>query len=67
MIIFRFRQGLGFDISFTEDRIYRVGGVDDKGEDIDGVVGFIGVTLSLPFCEIMWGEFIEMDDLEFKV
>jgi hypothetical protein len=58
-VLFRFRQGLGFDAEYTEDIVHIM--VDDKDDEY--VVAFNGGIIKLPFCQIYFGDFGELGTL----
>lgn len=56
MFLFRPRQGIGLDIEYNEDVIHRVVYADDTEE----YLGFVGIIIKLPLCQIYLGDFMEM-------
>lgn len=60
MFLFRPRQGIGLDIEYNEDIIHRV----VFGDDTEEYLGFNGIIIKLPLCQIYLGDFMEMDDSE---
>ena len=59
MIIIRPRQGIGFDIEYSEDVIHRV-----HTEEGDELLAYNGAIIRLPFILIYWGDFFDMDDID---
>ena len=61
MIMFKFRQGLGFDIEYNEDICHIV----TNGEE-ENVVAFAGVLIKLPFVTTYIGDFFDLEDEPVK-
>ena len=59
MIIIRPRQGIGFDIEYSEDVIHRVH--SDQGDEL---LAYNGGMLRLPFLVIYWGDFFDLDEID---
>ena len=62
MIMFRFRQGIGFDIEYNEDICHIV----TNGED-ENVVAFAGILIKIPFITAYIGDFYDLEDEPVKV
>lgn len=60
MFIFRPRQGIGLDIEYNEDIVHRVVYADDTEE----YLGFVGIIIKLPLCQIYLGDMFDMKDHE---
>lgn len=60
MFLFRLRQGIGLDIEYNEDIVHRVVFDDDTME----YLGFNGIIIKLPLCQIYLGDMFDMDDSE---
>lgn len=60
MILVRLRQGIGFDIEYSED-ICHVG--VNSSDQKESVVGFHGAIIKLPFFQIYWGDMFEVCEL----
>lgn len=60
MFLFRPRQGIGLDIEYNEDVIHRV----VYGDDTEEYLGFVGIIIKLPLCQIYLGDMFEMKDDE---
>ena len=58
MFLFRPRQGIGLDIEYNEDVIHRV----VYGDDTEEYLGFVGIIIKLPLCQIYIGDFMGMDE-----
>jgi len=61
MIMFKFRQGIGFDIEYNEDICHIV----TNGEE-ENVVAFAGVLIKLPFITGYIGDFFDLEDEPVK-
>jgi hypothetical protein len=62
MILFKLRQGIGFDIEYNEDICH----ILSNGERED-VVAFAGALIKLPFLTIYIGDFYDLEDEPVKV
>jgi len=62
MIMFKFRQGIGFDIEYNEDICHIV----TNGTD-ENVVAFAGALIKIPFITIYIGDFYDLEDEPVKV
>ena len=62
MIMFKFRQGIGFDIEYNEDICHIV----TNGED-ENVVAFAGILIKIPFITAYIGDFYDLEDEPVKV
>lgn len=60
MLLFRLRQGIGLDIEYNEDIIHRVVYDDSTME----YLGFNGIIIKLPLCQIYFGDMFDMEDAE---
>lgn len=60
MFLFRLRQGIGLDIEYNEDIIHRVVYDDSTME----YLGFNGIIIKLPLCQIYFGDMFDMEDAE---
>jgi|TARA_R110000803_G_scaffold69933_1_gene132565 hypothetical protein len=55
------RLGIGFDIESSDGTCYIIEGEDDCGEGYAVIAAFEGLTVTIPFFKILWGEFHEID------
>lgn len=62
MIMFRFRQGIGFDIEYNEDICHIVTNGDEEN-----VVAFAGILIKIPFITAYIGDFYDLEDEPVKV
>lgn len=62
MIMFKIRQGIGFDIEYNEDICHII----TNGEE-ENVVAFAGVLIKIPFITIYIGDFFDLEDEAVKV
>lgn len=62
MIMFKLRQGIGFDIEYNEDICHIV----TNGTE-ENVVAFAGVLIKIPFITIYIGDFYDLEDEPVKV
>ena len=60
MMVINLRQGIGFDIEYNEDICH----IADTDEVTDGLFGFIGIVILLPFIKIYIGEMNLISDTE---
>lgn len=58
MFLFRPRQGIGLDIEYNDDVIHRV----VYGDDTEEYMGFVGIIIKLPLCQIYIGDMFGMDE-----
>lgn len=57
-IKFRLREGFGLDLEYTEDICHVA--IDEDGEEF--VLAFNGGIIKLPFCQIYFGVFGELEE-----
>ena len=61
MIMFKFRQGIGFDIEYNQDICHIV-----TNDEEENVVAFAGVLIKLPFVTVYLGDFYDLEDEPVK-
>jgi hypothetical protein len=62
-ILVRFRLGIGLDIEHNEEICYRVGLIDEKGREEEGLICFVGLLIKVPFLTIHIGEFMDRREM----
>lgn len=62
-ILVRPRLGIGLDIEHNEEICYRVGFIDERGREEEGLICFVGIILKLPFLTIYIGDFMDRQEM----
>lgn len=60
-LVIRTRLGVGVDIESNEDICYRIGYLNEKGEEEEDIVCYNGLLIKLPFLTIYLGEFFPIE------
>lgn len=60
-IVIRTRLGVGVDIESNEDICYRIGYLNEKGEEEEDIICYNGLLIKLPFLTIYIGEFFPIE------
>jgi hypothetical protein len=58
MIMMRFREGIGFDIEYTQEIVHKVVFSDDS----EAFYAFNGIIIKLPLCHIYIGDMFELEE-----
>lgn len=60
MIVFKLRQGIGFDIEYNEDICHVV----ETDEEKMALLAFTGAIIMLPFFKVYFGNFEELAEFQ---